>query len=121
MKKVYMAGPYSCPARCGGVDLKAMQKGLRLSVEVFLAGFAPFSPWLDYQYAFMLREGESLPIEMLYEMGLEWLKVSDAMFVLPYTNKHYGVVKEVEAAKTWGIPIFESLQELIRYRDDGML
>ena len=115
MKKIYMAGPFSCPARCGGVDLKAMRRGLRLSVEVFLAGFAPFSPWLDYQYSFMLREGESLPIEMFYEMSLEWLKVSDAMLVLPYTNQHQGVVKEVEMAKIWEIPIFESLQDLTRF------
>jgi len=95
-----------------------MRQGILIAIDVFFAGFAPFAPWLDYLYSLMSER--EIPIEMFYEMGLAWLRASDAVLVLPYTEYHKGVVAEVEEAKRLGIPVFETITELVQYRDDGM-
>ena len=51
---MYVAGAYSSDNVLGVLD--NMRRGMRMSTEIFLAGFSPFCPWLDYQFQLMLLE-----------------------------------------------------------------
>ena len=102
-KRLYVAGPYSCDNVIG--MLENMNRGMRKSTEKLLEGWAPFSPWLDYQYSLMLRDGEKLKVEDYYEYSLAWLRASDAMYVLKGWENSKGTLKEIEVAKSLNIPI----------------
>lgn len=104
MKRVYVAGPYSADKIVK--SLHHMRKGMRVSTEVALAGYAPFCPWLDYHFILMLRDGEELSLEWFYQYSLAWLKVSDAVLVLPNYKDSKGTLMEIENAVEWGIPVF---------------
>ena len=113
MKKVYVAGPYSCVGRCegAGVSLDAMRQGLLVSAKLLDLGYAPFSPWLDYLYHFL---GERPPKrENYYAVGIEWLRVSDAMLVVELRATSKGTKREIEEAKLYRIPIYYSLEEFL--------
>lgn len=73
--RVYVAGPYSS----GDIIqvLENIRKGQRASVEILLAGHAPFCPWLDYQFQFVLQDNEKLLVEDYYRYSIAWLEVSD--------------------------------------------
>ena len=111
--RIYVAGSYS--ANNVMQVLENMRAGIRAATEVLLAGFAPFCPWLDYQYKFALRETETLTIDDFYQYSLSWLKVSEAMLVIEGWEKSRGTLHEIEVAKKLGIPIFYSLLELKKY------
>ena len=68
MKRIYIAGPYSSDNVIGVLD--NMRKGMRLSTEVFLAGYAPFCPFLDYHFQLNLRDGENLTLDDYYQYSL---------------------------------------------------
>ena len=116
MKCVYVAGLYSRnkDGKMANVIevLDNMRIGMRVATEVFLAGYAPFCPWLDYHYTLMLREGEKLEIEDYYAYSLAWLEKSDALLVLQGWENSPGTVRESRRAWVLGIPIFDSLKEL---------
>ena len=112
MMRVYVAGPYSADNVMQ--VLENMRAGIRASTEVLLAGFAPFCPWLDYQYKFAVQGAEELTINDFYQYSLSWLRVSEAMLILDGWQKSKGTLHEIEVAKELGIPIFESLSELKR-------
>lgn len=108
--RVYVAGPYSSNKVIGW--LANMCYGLRKSVEVLLAGFAPFSPWLDYLFSLVLRPGECITIEMYYAYSMAWLDVSEALFVLDGWENSKGTLAEIARAEELGIPIVHTLDEL---------
>ena len=111
MKRVYVAGPYSAD---NIIDVfENMRKGMRVGVEVFLAGYAPWVPWHDFHHQLMFRDDESLSIDDYYEMSMAWLVVSDAMLVLTGWRKSKGTVAEIKKAVELKIPIFYSLADLI--------
>lgn len=112
---VYVAGSYSSDNVIG--VLNNIRTGMRISTELFLQGFAPFAPWLDHQYQFYLREGESLSVGDYYEYSISWLRKSDALLVLPNSEKSRGVAMEIEVAKSLGIPIFQRIHDLCRWRN----
>jgi hypothetical protein len=89
-----------------------MRRGMRASVEVLLAGDAPFVPWHDYHFQLMLREGESLSVEDYYRYSMAWLEVSEALLVLPNSEHSKGTQAEIKRAEELGIPVFYSLGEL---------
>ena len=113
MKRVYIAGSYSANNVITVLD--NMRKGIRLSTEVFINGFSPFCPWLDYQFQLMLREGETLKVEDYYRYSIDWLKVSDAVLVVDGWENSKGTKEEIKFAYQIGIPIFYSLKELLDY------
>lgn len=89
-ERIYVAGAYSADNVIAVLD--NMRKGMRLATEVFLAGYAPFSPWMDYHYQLMLWDGEHLSVNDYYDYSISWLAVSDAMILVPgYENSlaHY--------------------------------
>lgn len=116
MKRVYLAGSYSADNVISILD--NIRKGIRAGTEVLLAGYAPFTPWLDYHYNLSLRDGEKLTVEDFYRYSLSWLEVSEAVLVLPDSENSNGTRQEIEAAKKLGIPIFYSLEELKKFFDN---
>jgi hypothetical protein len=112
MKRVYVAGAYSAD---NVLDvLGNIQRGIRMSLRVLLAGHAPFCPWLDFHYCLLLRDNESVTVQQFYAYSLAWLEVSDAMLVLPGYEGSSGTLVEIARAKTLGIPVYYDLHDLLR-------
>ncbi len=110
MKRIYIAGPYSADNIMG--VFSNMRKGIDLSIEVLMAGYAPFCPWLDYQFAIRAE----LPLGSFYDYSMAWLQVSDAVLVQPEgADKSEGTARELARAECLGIPIFYSLEQLKGY------
>lgn len=108
--RVYVAGAYNASSSIA--VLNNMREGLRLSTQVMLLGYAPFSPWLDYHYQLMLRPDENLTLEDYYKYSLAWLEVSDAVILVPGWEKSIGTQAEIKRAAELGIPVFLDLIEL---------
>jgi len=110
MKRIYVAGAFNGPDVL--TVLENMQRGMRVAVQILMEGFAPFTPWHDFHHTLMLREGEKLPLDTFYAFSIAWLKVSDAMFLVPGWEESHGTSKEIKVAKQYGIPIFKTIGEL---------
>lgn len=121
IKRVYCAGaisPYPSEHPVLGF-LGNIKRGIRASLDVFLAGYVPFSPFLDFQYWFYLRDGENITEKMIKDLSMAWLEVSDAVLVLPKWKKSGGTKAEIARAKELGIPVFYSLKDLIDYEESN--
>lgn len=110
MKRIYIAGAYSASNVITVLD--NMREGMRLATKVFLLGHAPFCPWLDFHFQLMLREGEALTVEDYYRYSIAWLKVSDAMLLVPGWQSSRGTKKEMEIAERLDIPIYYDINKL---------
>lgn len=108
MKRIYIAGAYSASNVITVLD--NMREGMRLATKVFLLGHAPFCPWLDFHFQLMLREGENLTVEDYYKYSIAWLKVSDAMLLVPGWQRSKGTEREMEIAAREGIPIYYTFE-----------
>lgn len=120
IKRVYVAGTIS-PTRKDEHPvvqiLNNIRKGQRASLEIFLLGFTPFCPFLDYQYWFQLREGEEITEKMIKALSMDWLEVSDAVLVTHPYRASRGTIAEIERARELDIPVFYNVDDLIRARD----
>ena len=114
--RVYVAGAYSADNVVG--ILNNMNKGIRLSTQVLLKGFSPFCPWLDFQFQLNLREDETLTVDDYYRYSIDWLKVSDAVLLVPGWENSGGTLEEIRIANELSIPIFETFEELENYRSE---
>ena len=110
--RVYVAGPYSADNVLTVLD--NIRRGIRVSTEVLLAGHSPFCPWLDFLFQLLLKEGETLAVDDYYRYSLDWLKVSDAVLVLPEWQLSKGTLAELETANDLGIPIYYTLKDLCK-------
>ena len=111
MKRVYIAGSYSADNVIAVLD--NIRRGMRKATEVLLAGYSPFCPWLDFHFQLMLREGEKLEVSDYYAYSMAWLEASDAVLVLPNSENSKGTQAELIRARELGIPIVESVVELV--------
>jgi hypothetical protein len=112
MLRIYVAGKYSDN---NVVDvLKNIGMGERVCADLFVAGYAPFCPWHDKSYV-MLNPELEFSVQQFYDYSIAWLKVSDAMFLLPNWKESKGTLKEIEIAKEQGIPVFETIDELDKW------
>lgn len=110
MLRVYVAGAYSAS---NVIDvLNNMRRGMRISTEVLLAGFAPFAPWLDYHYQLQLRDGEELSVNDYYAYSMAWLEASDIVYVIPGWENSKGTLAEIERAHAFKIPVVFSMNDL---------
>jgi hypothetical protein len=110
MKRVYVAGAYSSDNVIG--VLNNIREGLRWATKIFLAGYAPFAPWLDFQFQLMLREDETLTVDRYYQYSLTWLRVSDVVFVTPGWEKSKGTAAEIDEALKLGIPVVYDMDDI---------
>jgi hypothetical protein len=113
MKRIYVAGAYSADNVL--TVFNNMRKGIRKGLEVLLRGYAPFVPWLDYHFQLMLKNNENLTVEDYYNYSLAWLEVSDAVLVLPDSERSKGAQNEIKRAGELNIPIFYDLSSLDKH------
>jgi len=109
-KRVYVAGAYSADNVITVLD--NMRIGMRVATEILLKGYSPFAPWFDFHFQLMLRENESLTVEDYYKYSIDWLEVSDVLYVLPNSEHSKGTQAEIEFAKKNNIPIIYDINEL---------
>lgn len=112
--RVYVAGKYNAG---NVVDcLNNIRIGNRVGTEVLLAGMTPFVPFQDFMFQLMLQGNESLTIDHYYQYSIDWLKQSQAMFVMPDYENSKGTLKEIEIARELDIKIVYSMEELLEYK-----
>ena len=106
MKKIYVAGKYSAD---NVIDvLHNIREGIKISAKLIKMGYSPFCPWLDHQFSFY----EDISVEEYYKYSIDFLKVCDAMLVLPHSENSKGTQKEIIIAENMGMPIYYSLEEI---------
>ncbi len=112
MKRVYVMGKMSSS---NPIEfLENLRKGMRLSTEVLLAGYAVFSPFIDFQLFFQLRDGERIPVEVIKASSMKWLEVSHAGLLVPGWKGSKGTEDELRRADELSIPVFHTLEDLKR-------
>jgi hypothetical protein len=89
-----------------------MREGMRWATRVFLAGHAPFAPWLDFHFQLMLRDGEALTVDDYYQYSLAWLRAAEVVFATPGWEHSKGTHAEIEEATRLGIPVVFALDEI---------
>ena len=115
MKRVYVAGAYSAN---NVIDvLQNIGRGEYYAAQLFKAGFAPFTPWHDKEFAIVLWD-HSFTVKQFYDYSIAWLEVSDAMFLVPGWEKSAGTIAEIKIAEKMGIPIFKTIDEMVEMSDD---
>lgn len=121
MVKVYLAGAYSDNNVLG--VLKNIGRGQHYAAELFKEGFAPFTPWHDKEFIIHNWQ-DNFSVKQFYEYSIEWLKVSDALFVVPnheglrsYLDSK-GTMAEIKFAFDYGIPVFKDIEELKKHFKD---
>lgn len=109
--RVYVAGAYSAD---NVMDvLRNMRVGINASMQVLVAGYAPFCPHLDYHFVLAEREPNApLVVADFYRYSMTWLEASDCMVIVSGYGTSKGVLAEYERAQLLGIPIYQSLEEL---------
>ena len=110
MKRVYVAGAMSSSNPITFLD--NLRKGMRLSTECLLAGYAVFSPFIDYSLFFQLRDGEYIPLDVIQGNSMAWVEVSDCLLVAEGWESSKGTEKEIANAIRLGIPVYFSLDNL---------
>jgi len=105
-KKIYIAGSISSHNLL--TSLENIRKGIKLSVEVLKAGFAPFSPFIDFQFSLV----EPITIDQYYGYSMAWLEVSDAILLVEGWENSKGTKAEIRRANELGIPVFTSLETM---------
>ena len=104
---VYVAGAYDGPDVC--TVLRHMRWGLRVATHLLKLGYAPFAPWLDFQFG--LTEEVSREEMLAYSMA--WLEKADVMFVvIEGVKESLGTQAEIARAEELGIPIVWTVDEL---------
>ena len=117
MIKVYVAGAYSDDNVLG--VLKNIGRGEEYAAKLFRQGFAPFTPWHNKSFV-ITNWDEEFTVDMFYNYSMEWLKVSDCVFVVPNREglRHWqdskGTLAEIEMAEKYRIPVFFNITELFR-------
>jgi hypothetical protein len=106
MIKVYIASAYT--KGDVAINVKAQMDAANILIE---HGYVPFVPL----YSHFQHMAHPQPYKTWLALDLEWVKVCDCMLRLPGASK--GADKEVEYAKEIGMPIFHSMDSLVK----GML
>jgi hypothetical protein len=114
-KRIYVAGAYSAD---NVIDvLQNIGRGEHYAAKLILEGFAPHFPWHDKDYCIRMWR-EKFTVEQFREYSVAWLRVSDAMFLVPGWEGSQGTRAEIRVAREMDIPIFKRLQNIRAWRDD---
>lgn len=100
---VYVAGPMS-----HGDQVLNVRAGVLAGLQIQQAGHLAFVPHLNYYMHFLMP----MPYEFWLSMDLRMLKRCDCLVRLPGHSP--GADREVELAKTLGMPIYHSVEECLR-------
>ena len=119
IKIVYVAGlitPRGVNSVHPAIDyLLNVRNLIRASLDVFMAGFTPFCPALDFLFFLQLEKGEYITEAMIKRFSKDFLSVSDALVLTPKWRKSPGTLAEIELAKKLEIPVFDTLDDLEDY------
>ena len=107
MKRIYIAGKLNADAVGYLKNVHAM---IRVAQAAKDAGFSVFVPCLDLLMGIVAGDYE---YEDYATPNLAWLSVSDAVLLVPGWETSKGTQAEIAWAKELGIPVFETLQELL--------
>jgi len=111
--KVYVAGKYSAD---NVIEvLQNIGHAEEVAAILFEQGFAPFCPHHNKDFCIKLY-GTKFTKQQFYDYCLEWLAVSDVMFVISGSRTSFGVKAEIEFAKENNIQIFYNISDLRDYR-----
>lgn len=104
MIKVYIASPYTLG------DIAVNVKRQIDMVDILMnKGFAPFAPL----YSHFQHMAHPRPYEDWIKIDLEWVKVCDCILRLSGESK--GADNEIEFARSLGLPVFFSAEELFAH------
>ena len=105
MKRIFITGPMSSSGEPG----PNINKAGKAAQQLLLAGFAVYVPHVNWLIDI------AFPTEprFWWQNSLEWLRVSDGILRLPGPSK--GAERETEFAEEKGIPVFFSVDDVIRY------
>jgi hypothetical protein len=100
-KRVYIAGPYTKPDPCINTN-----RACAVWKQLWELGYAPFCPhWSHFQHTLL-----PMPYEVWLDFDNQFLVVCDALLRLP--GESSGADKEVALARSLGIPVYHSVDEL---------
>ena len=114
MKTVGIIGPYT-PRGNGNHAVECLeniQQGILLASELVRVGFAPYCPYLDFQYvltAVRLSEAQ------LKAVSMEWIRRCDVIIAMDRWRESDGASAELQTAELDGIPIVYSIDELLEW------
>ena len=112
MKRVYVAGKLNDDA-CGYIV--NVHRMIIWAEKVRKLGFAVFVPGLDFLQGIVFGNWE---YRDYFDNSQPWLDASDAVFLTPGWEASKGTIREIERAKSQGIPVFSDLNELSRVLGD---
>lgn len=100
MKRIYVAGAYSAD---NVIDvMNNVARGQKACADILAEGYAPFCPWLDYQFQFHRQD---LTLEHYYNYSMAWLEVANEVWVLEGWEHSKGTIAEIKRARELGIPV----------------
>lgn len=122
IKRIYIAGlltPVGVWSQNPAIDyLMNVRNMVRLGIEALLAGFDPFVPALDFAMFLLLREDERITEPMIKRYSASWIEACDAVLLVKGWRKSAGTKKEIELAKRLNIPVFESIEDMVKYNNE---
>jgi len=115
---VAIVGRYYAAKKDGSPDYDKIEEHIQLAekfaVEIWDAGFAAFTPHLNTRHF----ETKAKVSEARYQaFDLFILNKMDCVFALPNWKESRGGRKEIEVALENKIPVFDSIEEMIKWRD----
>ena len=118
MKRIYVAGALNDDA-VGYI--KNLHRLVKYSILLRRNGYAVYVPGLDFLMGFL--DGNFKYHDYFYN-SRSWIKVSDAVFVVPKSKKSRGVKREVKAkidAAKRNASVVYSLRLFLTYSDNSFL
>jgi hypothetical protein len=107
MKRIYIAGKLSDMTTCGYIQNVSTM--IKKANEIRKLGYAVFIPALDILTGII--DG-GMEYTDYTDNNKAWLKVADAVFVLPGSEQSRGTQEEIALALMWGIPCVHKVQDV---------
>jgi hypothetical protein len=104
MKRIYIASPYGP----NGDTAVNVRRSLEAANALAEAGLAPFAPLLSHFWHFLFPH----PSAFWMAMDMEWVRACDALLRLSGASD--GADQEVALAHTIGIPVFYSVEKVVK-------
>lgn len=112
MKRVYVAGKLNGMA-CDYI--KHVHRMILAAEDVRKAGFAVFVPGIDFLQGLVFGYWD---YKDYFNNSQPWLDASDAVFLTPGWETSEGTKREIERAKSKGIPVYSDLQLMLKELND---
>ena len=117
MARIYIAGPYSSDSTFGQQANIDAARGA--AIALYRMGHTPFCPhtmtaWFD-------RLAPDIPGEVYLRTGIEWLRLCEAVLMLPGWEQSAGSRAEYAEARERGLWVYVSIEEIpLEVAADGM-